>query len=143
MKVTLHLAPYDGGPFNCLPARTVELDTDHVICNDVVLPDEFNPHGVRLWVIGNEFGAIGAVWANCLQDALDELVDSGLGGGLLCDEPTSPEEEEDITRLGNFGEPADLTYVWAQEVQFDPARDWKLLCSFAEARGEGADNLDR
>jgi len=117
----------------------VDIEGDKILANDVILPGEYNPHNVRFWVIGNEFGALGAVWASCESDALDALVDSGLGNGLLIEEKDA---DEDCARLGNAGEPADLTYCWLGEVEFVPSRDWKLLCAFAEARALGADNLD-
>lgn len=143
MKITLHLAPVNGGPFNCMPARSVELEAARILCNDIVLPFERHPHNVRLFVVGNEFGALGAVWAGCEQDALDALVDAGLGDGLLVDEnDLHDDEREDCTRLGNAGEAADLDHAWLQVVQFDAARDCALLCRFAEARGAGASDLD-
>ena len=140
-KVTLHTAPVNGGPFNCQPAREIELEAERVLCNDVRLPGEHHPYNLRLWVIGNEFGALGAVWATCEQDALDELVDAGLGDGLLV-EPHDDDDRQELSYLGNAGEPADLDNAWMQTVAFDPARDWQLLCRFAEARGAGAKSLD-
>lgn len=134
MKLTLHTKRNritHGGP--------VELEPKRVLCNDVMLPGDFNPHSVRLWVIGNEYGAIGAVWAGNEQDALDQLVDSGLGNGLLIDEKDA---DEDSARLGNASEPANLDNAWMAEVEFIPARDWPLLCAFAEARGAANDTLD-
>ena len=74
----LHLKPLNGGAFNCLPAREIELPDESILCNNIILPWEFNPHKVHLYAIGHEFGAVGAVWASHEQDALDELVDSGL-----------------------------------------------------------------
>lgn len=146
MKITLNMAPVNGGPFNCLPARAVELEAERVLCNDVVLPWERHPYNMRLWVIGNEFGALGAVWASNEQDALDELIDRDLGAALLIDEKdyaAMPEDErEDVSHLGNAGEPCDLTNVWIQVVSFDKARDCELLCKFAEARGATQDTLD-
>ena len=142
MKITLHLSALDGGPFICRPARTVELKPEEVLCNDIVLPWEDHPHKMRLWVIGNEFGALGAVWADCEQEAFDILVDEALGGSLLCDEPTNEEEAEDISRLGNACEPADLSNAWIQTVRLSEKEDARLLCAFAEARGVGAANLD-
>lgn len=138
-KITLHLKPVDGGPFNCLPARLVELEPERVLCNDVVLPWEFHPYKMRLWVIGNEFGALGAVWASNEQDALDELVDADLGAGLLIDEADA---DEDSARLGNAGEAANLDNAWLQIVRLDEALDCRLIAAFAEARGVSADNLD-
>lgn len=138
-KITLHTAPVNGGPFNCLPARDIELTPERILANDVILPWERHPHGMKLWIIGNEFGALGAVWANHEQDAFDELIDSDLGGGLLIDEADADEE---TARLGNAGEPCDLTHAWIQAVAFDQSRDCQLLCRFAEARGQGSKTLD-
>lgn len=139
MKTTLHLSPVNGGPFNCLPARSVELEDERILCNDVSLPWERHPHNMRLWVIGNEFGALGAVWASNEQDAFDELVDADLGDGLLIDEADADEE---CARLGNAGEPANLDNAWIQLVRLDPAQDCRLLCRFAEARGANQYTLD-
>lgn len=120
--------------------HSVELAPERILANDVHFAGEFNPHNVRLWVIGNEFGALGAVWAGNEQDALDELVDSDLGGGLLIDEKDAT---EDSARLGNAGEPADLTYAWMATVNFQPERDLALLLCFAEARGANNSTLDQ
>lgn len=132
-KITLYL---DG-------KHDVQLEADRILANNVILPGEYNPHKVALWVIGNEYGPLGAVWAESMDDAFDELVDAGLGGGLLIDDDGDEDENDDdgITRLGNAGEAADLTYAWAQVVVFAPARDWQLLCAFAEARGAGDETL--
>lgn len=144
MKTTLHTLPINGGSFNCAPARTLEMDDSEILCNDIRLPhDRTNIHNVRLWVIGNEFGTCGAVWADCLQSALDELCDAGLSGGLSCDEPEDEDDGEDIARLGNTGEPHDLTYVWYGLVELRPERDWQVIARFAEARGAGVASLDK
>lgn len=138
MKTTLHTRPRNGGPFNCFPAMTHEIESERVLANDVIFPGEFNPHDVRLWVIGNEFGALGAVWASeC--DAFDVLCDEGLSAGLMIDEP---DDDEEFVRLGNAGEPHDLSNAWIAEVSFDLARDWQTLCRFAEARGGCYSTLD-
>ena len=55
----------------------ITLDDKDILCNDVILPQEFNPHNVRLWIIGHEFGAIVSLFASCEQDALDEMLDKG------------------------------------------------------------------
>lgn len=125
----------------------VELAPERILCNHVMLPhDTFNPHNVRLWVIGNEYGALGAVWADCVQDALDELVDSGLGAALLVDDADFAKmeeaEREGLAQLGNAGEYADLQHAWIYPVIFDPAKDCPLMCAFAEARGASASTLD-
>ena len=142
-KITLHLKQVL--PFaNNVPM--VELEPARILCNDITLPFESHPHNMRLWVIGNEYGAIGAVWASHEQDALDELVDAGLGDGLLVsaeDEAGMSEaEREDLAHLGNAGESADLEHCWLAPVAWDLARDCALIALFAEARGVDACNLD-
>jgi hypothetical protein len=144
-KIKLHLAPVNGGSFNCLPAREIELEDEKVLCNNVVLPGDFNPHTCKLWVVGHELGAVGAVWADCEQDALDELIDSGLGDSFLIDkhdfDAMDEHEREDVAYLGNASEPCNLDNAWIQAVEFKPERDWKLLCQFAEARGNCSKSL--
>jgi hypothetical protein len=147
MKYKLKLKPLDGGAFNCMPAREVEVDAEHIICNDVRFPWDFNPHNVRLWCIGNEFGVLGCVWASSEQDAFDELCDNNLSAGLMVDEPESFESdeereewEESICRLGNAGEPHDMDYASIQLVDIK-ACGIEFMCKLAEARGAGADNL--
>lgn len=146
MKTKLTLQSVNGGAFNCLPSREVELTDDCILCNNVVLPWSFNPHSVELWVIGNEFGPIGAVWASHEQEASDVLVDEGLGESLLVDKEdvakASDEDREHWAPLGNAGEPADLTNVWMQRVRLDPKQDCELLCKFAYADGAGLPSLD-
>jgi len=137
-KIQLTLNAVNGGAFHRLPAREIELEAERVICNDIRFPWESHPYNLQLWVIGSEFGALGAVWANCEQDALDELVDKGLGESLLVD---AADESEDDAHLGNAGEACDLTNVWMQTVRFT-AEDYKLIAQFAEARGSNSDNLD-
>lgn len=145
-KITLHTAAVNGGPFNCAPAGAHELSPEAVLCNDVTLPGEHHPYGMRLFVIGNEFGAVCAVWATHDAEALDVATDAGLMDSFLVPEEDrasmTDEEHEQCAHLGNAGEPANLDYAWVREVEFVPARDWKLLCKFAEARGANADNLD-
>ena len=127
----------DGGPFNCQPSREVELEGEKILCNNVIFHWEFNPHNVRLWVIGNEFGVLGAAWADSSQDALDELCDAGLTLGLAIEEADADNETD---RLGNAGEPHDLTHCWIQTVRL-VAEDYKLIALFAEARGVCSNTL--
>ncbi len=147
MKTKLNLMAKGGGPFNCMPAREVELPDERILCNDVTLPWDFNPHNTRLWVIGNEYGALAAVWAEGAQDAFDALVDEGLGDTFLVpqedqDEATE-EEREEWAHLGNAGEACDLTHAWIQQVRLDPVQDCELLCAFAEARGAQKTTLEK
>ncbi len=141
-KQTLTLKPLNRGPFGCMPARDIELDADRILCNDVILPGEFNPHNVRLWVIGNEFGALCAVWAT-EHEALDVAVDESTF--LDCHKvkyPTAEEleaEDDDRTYLGNASELFDLTYVWMQEVNLTP----ELIAKFRIAADECYTSLDQ
>jgi hypothetical protein len=125
---------------------SVSVEAKRILCNNVIFKGEYNPHNVRLWVCMNEYGPMGAVWATGIQEALDELVDQDLAHGILVDEKTlkdlTPEEEDELAHLGNAGEACDLSNTAVEPVVFDPARDWLLLCKFAEARGAGHDNLD-
>ena len=125
-------------PFRLSP-RTASIEVEKVLCNDVVLPWESHPHSMRLWVIGNEFGAVCAVWASHEQDALDAMVDEGLGDSFLITDGT---DTEDSALLGNAGEPADLDHCWMGEVDWDEKRDVRLLCRFAEARGACLEYLE-
>lgn len=142
MKTKLTLLPLNGGAFNCRPAQEIELPSESVLCNNVVLPWDFNPHNVRLWCIGNEYGAICAVWAESEQDALDEMVDQGLGDSFVIsdeDQQSATEEDRDEwARLGNAGEPCNLDHCWMQLVRLDEKQDCRLLCKFAQAAGECA-----
>lgn len=110
-----------------------DIDDKDVLINNAVLPQEFNPHNVRLWIIGHEFGAICAVWASCEQDAFDEMLDTGYEQFLV----ENPEEDQEYCYLGNAGEPCNLDYAWIETVEFDFVRDYRTLIALAEARGAG------
>ena len=121
------------GPFFSVPS-SVELPGDKIALNNVILPrhidkeNSFNPHNVKLYAIGHEFGAICAVWASNQQDALDEACDLGLLDCFLY-EDQSPENYEsgDFVALGNAGELFDLQHAWLGVVEFDAGRDTQLI----------------
>lgn len=141
MKTKLTLSPVNGSPFNCLPGREIELPDERILCNDVSLPSDFGGMGkMHLWVIGNEYGALCAVWASHEQDAFDAACDADLLGGLAIDKE---DVDDECTRLGNAGEPHDLTNAWIQTVRLSGPKDWQLIARFAEARGEGKETLER
>lgn len=148
MKITLSLKPVNRGAFNCMPAREVELEPKEVLCNDVTFPWESYAHKIKLFVVGNEFGPLGAAWANCESEAFDELADADLLRGLApSDDDISEANEEgndpeEWSRHGNHGEPFDMTHAWIQEVSLDGPRDWAVIAKFAEARGAGEETLD-
>ena len=126
--------------------KEIEVDDDRILCNDIVLPgDASYKQKTRLWVIWNEYGPMGAVWAGSDQDAMDLLVDSDLAQGILVDEDTlkdmDADAKEELASLGNAGEYCDLAYAGLDSVTFKPERDWKLMCRFAEARGAQVDKL--
>ena len=68
-----------------LKRGTVDVKDEDILCNDVILPGEYNPHHKRLWVIGDVYGVLRALWADNEQDALDELIDRDMGASLLVD----------------------------------------------------------
>ena len=114
-----------------------ELEGERILCNDIRLPGSTNYQNSVLWVIGNEYGPLGAAWGN-EQDALDALVDGDLAAGILIDEADA---DEDSPRLGNADEPANLDYCWMVEVEFKAERDLALLLAFARAEGAGDNTL--
>ena len=140
MKYALHASIHpESVPF--------ELDGERILCNDIRFPWEGSYHNTRLWVVCNEFGPVCAVWADCEQDAIDTMVDEGLGDSFLVSPEmvaeATEEEREEWERAGNGGECVDLTYCGLSPVVFDHGRDCRLLCEFAEARGEGRDTLEK
>lgn len=148
MKRTLSLLPINRVAFSCLPAREVQLDDDRINVTgadcSLTLPGDSGVGGSgHLWVIGNEFGALGAVVARHEQDAFDQLCDCGFSDGLIVDEPETEEEREGLAFLGNAGEPHDLTNAWIQQVRIDPALDIELIVALARADGAGVNTLDK
>lgn len=128
-------------------AQTLDMPPAEILTNDVVFPWEQHPHQMRLWIIGNAYGTLGATWACCEQEAMDMLCDAGLSAGLSADEPDDDatdeereEWEENVTRLGNAGEPHDLTYAWMQEVDLTET-PVQTIAALAEARGQNVSNL--
>lgn len=137
MKYTLTLKQSSQAP------SSVELEGENILLNDVNLPEHiersYNPHNVKLWVIGNEYGALCGAWGSSEQDALDAAVDAGLLDCLMAEEQDY--DNEDLTPLGNASELFDLTHVWMGEVEFDAARDIKLIVALVRESAEGKDTL--
>lgn len=118
---------------------SAELDAEKILCNEEpILPGDYHPHDMRLWVIGHEFGGICAVWATNEQDALDNAVDLNVLDCLMAE--TQDYEDESLTPLGNASELFNLELCWVFPVEFQIERDWELLKAFA--RYDLADNLD-
>lgn len=122
----------------------LDLDADSVLCNDITMPTSYNPHGVRLWIIGHEYGAVAAAWGDCMQDALDEAFDNGL---LDCfkvpdgDYEAMPESvRECLAYLGNACEPCDLERAWIDKVDLNACPEATLYLLYRAAY-HGWDNL--
>ena len=56
----------------------MRINEDRMLANDVTFAWEYNPHNVRPWFIYGELGPLALVWADTLQDALDEAVDNDM-----------------------------------------------------------------
>ena len=106
-----------------------ELEECNILLNDVTMPGDYNPHKVRLWAIGHEYGPICAVWAASEQEALDEMLDRGYEQFLVADEDFDQDADERgfYAYLGSAGEPCDLSYAWIKPIVLEPARDFRLL----------------
>lgn len=142
MTYTLTLA--QSGGF-CQTPRFAELEGDKIALNNVILPKTidsdggYNPHNVRFFVIGHEFGAICAVWASHEQEAFDEACDANLIDCLMSENQDFDNEE--LTPLGNASELFDLTHAWIGTVEFDAARDINLIVSIVRASENQKDTL--
>jgi len=128
---------------NC--PRFADVKAENILLNNVILPraidgkNAFNPHNVRLWVIGHEHGAICAVWASHEQDAFDEAVDANKLDCLMADEQDY--DDDSLTPLGNASELFNLSYIWIGEVEFEASRDIQLIVDIVRASEQGLDNL--
>jgi len=144
MKQSFTLFLNQNLPFSHCPV-SAELSIDNIFTNDVILPSSIdsdcgmNPHNVRLWVIGHEFGAICAVWAANSQDALDNAVDLNALDCLMAEEQNY--DDESLTSLGNASELFDLSSAWIGEVQFKASRDIQLIVALVRASEAGLDTL--
>ena len=82
---------------------------------------EYNPHNVRAWAIGNEFGLLGVVVAEHEADALDEAVDSGIMDSMLMAPEDQAEYEaeewhDSFTYAGNASEAIWTEYLTIQSI---------------------------
>ncbi len=114
-------------------------DEDILLNEEPILPGESHPYRMRLWVIGNEYGAIVALWATCEQNALDAMLDLNYETFLV--RPEDVEDGQEYTYLGNASEPCNLDYAWIEHVKLDKERDFRLCIAFAEARAQGDSHI--
>ena len=70
---------------------------------------------------------------------MDAAVDAGSLDCLMAEEQDY--DNEDLTPLGNASELFDLNSVWMGEVEFDAARDIKLIVALVRQSAEGDDTL--
>ena len=125
-----------GFPFDNNP-RNVELPGDKILTNNVILPrnidavNAYNPHNVRLWVIGHEFGALCAVWARNEQDSFDKACNAGMLDCLMSEEQDY--DDESLAALGDASELFDLSHTWIAPVEWQAERDIKLILAMVRA----------
>ena len=101
--------------------KGIRFNKSHVVNADAYIPPgHYNPHRVRPWLIHNEYGVLGVVFAPDLTEALDLLADDG-----RMDCQREDDTECELVHLGNDGATYDLTYVGYDEVSlpFDVAVD--------------------
>ena len=130
-----------------------KLDADKVMTDDITMRHEHQIGYSQLWLIGNEFGPICAVWAATTQEALDAAVDADMLDSLLIDEndickqdPTiardslSGYRSDEYIRAGNASEAFSSVYLW---VKLAPIGEQTTLVQirFAECRGAAVDNM--
>lgn len=136
MKYTLTLK--NGYPF-C--PDTVELENEFIAVDNMILPayidkpNSFNPHNIKMQVIGHQFGPICAVWASCAQDALDQAVDLNMLDCALSEDQDY--DNENLTPLGNASELFDLSDFWVADVELNPMRDIQLIVGLVRASENG------
>ena len=110
-------------------------DSDVVEPDDYIPKGEYNPHGVRPWLIHNEYGTLAVVFASSSQDALDAAVDGNkLNSCLVSSEDydaMSEAEREDLSSLGNAGEPFDLLNVGVVSLP-NPPFSWVAMFAAAQ-----------
>ena len=119
-----------------------ELNPKEILCNDIIFPWEYNPHKVRPFVISNEYGTLCLVWADCIQNAIDNACDLNMLNSFIVDEKDYTEEEKnDLVHIGNAGELSDLTYMQCNEIDISKLGN-RVIAMFAEVRGACKDSLD-
>jgi len=131
-------------PFASAP-RTVDVESDLICPDEAQFPasidptNQYNPHNVRAFVIGHEFGALCMVFSSNAQDAMDEACNKGFIDRLMSEEQDY--DDESLTPLGNAGELFDLSMAWCGKVEWDAARDIGLIVAIVRAHAAGEDCL--
>lgn len=142
-KYTLRTPPSEIGGTGPRPATDYALDSKNIYCNETpFLPGDKPDYNIRLYVIGNETGAICAVWARHESAAMNVAVNLNALDALLSNDQTSDaaHSDESLISLGNAGELFHGDNLFCDMVEFDVLRDWEVLKAFA--RCEDNDTLD-
>lgn len=90
-------------------------DSDVVNPDDAIWGGEYNTHRKRLWLLHDHGFTVCVVWADSLQDALDEAVDRDKMDRYLVTQEQAADYDcddihncEQLTYLGNASEPFDI-----------------------------------
>lgn len=98
-----------------LPYGDIEIDTDEILCNDIIFDGEFNPNHIGLFVIeigGSYTPIFKAVWAP-EHDALDVACDANMLDNLLIEDD---EQDDRIEHEDDCKKPEDvkLSDYWTE-----------------------------
>jgi hypothetical protein len=102
-------------------------DTDIVNPDDCIPAGESNPHNVHAFVLHDAGFVQAVVFADCLQDAIDEAVDAkkleqfAIGDNEMAD---YTDDDGRLSYLGNYGRAFDIETLDAFEI---PASKWKRV----------------
>lgn len=105
---------------------TIKIENDMIVDIDDWIPEgEYNPHSVRPWAIGDQFGTIAVAFADSGAAAIDAAIDAGkLDGRQIHDHECADDCE--ALHGGNAGEAFDQSYLWIVELP-NPRMDWPTL----------------
>jgi len=98
-------------------------DADVLNPEDYIPAGAYNTHRVRPWLLHDHGFVVAVVFADCLQDALDEAADNGKLDGFQVEENDLADygqNEDGISRLGNAGEPFDIEALDVVELPNPP-----------------------
>jgi hypothetical protein len=98
-------------------------DADVVNKDGFIPAGEYNPHNVRPFLIHDHGFTVAVVFADCLQDALDEAVDAGKLDSFQVSETDLADygpDQDGIARLGNASEPFDIQALDVVELPNPP-----------------------
>lgn len=122
----------------------VEIDDNMVVdVQDFIPAGEYNPHNVRPFVLGDEFGVFAIVFASHEQEAIDKAIDSGKMDGMkVSDEDLENASEDELGEYicgGNASEYFYQDYLWIATLP-NPAMSFITLLA-AKINEEGGRNV--